>query len=299
MEIRANYILVGLFTLLVLFGGLGFTLWMAKNDKDIPTARYDIFCNESVLGLSVNSDVLFSGLRVGKVEEITISDAIPGAIRVRIVIAANTPVREDSRAEITMVGLTGVSAISISGGTAGSPLMKVSEDAVREIFYEPSPLRSVMTQMPDVLASANQLLNRMETMFSDRNAQSLTALLDSLAIVSKTVADRAEELDKLLLSAAKAAVDIEKLAYNANNTMASDITSISRSMNRIVKRVDSTLSVMEPGLKQFSRQGLADMQMLMIEMRNAIRVLTRIGQKVESDPRRFFFGEPVKEYENK
>ena len=299
MEIRANYILVGLFTLLMLFGGLGFTLWTAKRDKDVPMTRYDISFNESVRGLSVNSDVLFSGVRVGKVEQIKISEVTPGAVRVRILIAADTPVRENSQAQLIVVGLTGTSAITISGGTVNSPLMKVPDGGVGELHYEPSPLSSVVAQMPDVLASANLLLRRMERMFSERNAQSFTSLMDSMASVAQVIADRAETIDKSLANAEKAAHDFDLLVLNANKALMGDVKAASESMNKIAKRLDATLSVMEPGLKQFSNQGLADARMLMVEMRNLVHVLTRVSQKLESDPRRFLFGEPLKEYNNK
>ncbi len=299
MEIRANYILVGLFTLLMLFGGLGFTLWTAKRDKDVPMTRYDISFNESVRGLSVNSDVLFSGVRVGKVEQIKISEVTPGAVRVRILIAADTPVRENSQAQLIVVGLTGTSAITISGGTVNSPLMKVPDGAVGELHYEPSPLSSVVAQMPDVLASANLLLRRMERMFSERNAQSFTTMMDSMASVAQVIADRAETIDKILANAEKAAHDFDLLVLNANKALMGDVKAASESMSKIAKRLDATLSVMEPGLKQFSNQGLADARMLMVEMRNLVHVLTRVSQKLESDPRRFMFGEPVKEYDNK
>lgn len=299
MEIRANYILVGLFTLLMLFGGLGFTLWTAKRDKDVPMTRYDISFNESVRGLSVNSDVLFSGVRVGKVEQIKISEVTPGAVRVRILIAADTPVRENSQAQLIVVGLTGTSAITISGGTVNSPLMKVPDGGVGELHYEPSPLSSVVAQMPDVLASANVLLRRMERMFSERNAQSFSTMMDSLASVSQVLSDRAETIDKILAHTEKATHDFDLLVLNANKALMSDVKAASESMNNIAKRLDATLSVMEPGLKQFSNQGLADARMLMVEMRNLVHVLTRVSQKLESDPRRFMFGEPVKEYDNK
>lgn len=299
MEIRANYILVGLFTLLMLFGGLGFTLWTAKRDKDVPMTRYDISFNESVRGLSVNSDVLFSGVRVGKVEQIKISEVTPGAVRVRILVAADTPVRENSQAQLIVVGLTGTSAITISGGTVNSPLMKVPDGGVGELHYEPSPLSSIVAQMPDVLASANLLLRRMERMFSERNAQSFSTMMDSLASVSQVISDRAETIDKILAHTEKATHDFDLLVLNANKALMGDVKAASESMNKIAKRLDATLSVMEPGLKQFSNQGLADARMLMVEMRNLVHVLTRVSQKLESDPRRFLFGEPVKEYNNK
>ena len=276
MEIRANYILVGLFTLLILFGGLGFTLWTAKRDKGVVMTRYDIFFNESVRGLSVNSDVLFSGIRVGKVEQIKISDVTPGAVRVRISITADTPVRADSQAQLTVVGLTGASQISISGGTVDSPLMKVPEDAVGEIPYEPSPLSAFMTQVPDVLASANLLLHRMEGMFSEQNAQSFTSLMSSLATVAKVFADRSSNLDASLVSIEKAAHNFEILTLNANKALMTDVKSASDALSKIVKRVDTTLAAAEPGIKQLTNQGFADMRMLMIELRNLVHVLKRV-----------------------
>jgi hypothetical protein len=39
--------------------------------------------------------------------------------------------------------------------------------------------------------------------------------------------------------------------------------------------------------------------MLMVELRALVHALTRAGQKLESDPRRFFFGDSVREYPNK
>jgi hypothetical protein len=62
------------------------------------------------------------------------------------------------------------------------------------------------------------------------------------------------------------------------------------------KTLDETLRAMEPGLKQFSRDGLNDARLFMVELRNLVHMFTRIGQKIESDPRRFFFGYPVQEY---
>ena len=111
MEIRANYIIVGAFTLAVLLGGFVFTLWSAKATKDIPMAYYDISFNESVKGLSVGNDVLFSGIRVGSATAIKISAVTPGAVSVRIMIDADTPVRADSEAKLELQGLTGISII--------------------------------------------------------------------------------------------------------------------------------------------------------------------------------------------
>lgn len=299
MEIRANYVMVGAFTLLMLLASGAFILWIGGKDKSTPMTEYDILFNESVKGLSVNNDVLFSGIRVGKVTDIKISRVTPGEVRVRISIGADTPVRQDSMAQLELRGITGISVISISGGTAQSPLLQVSDNGVGIIQYEPSPLSSVVAQVPDVLASANHILRRMEKVFSEENAKAVTDILASLAEVNGALAERSGTINAILLEAEKSSNEITKLIASVNNVMSTDVKTASKAMGDISKKVDSTLSVMEPGLKQFSTQGLSDMRMLMVEMRNLVHVLTRVGQKLESDPRRFLFGDSVKEYQSR
>ena len=291
--------MVGAFTLLMLLASGAFILWIGGKDKSTPMTEYDILFNESVKGLSVNNDVLFSGIRVGKVTDIKISRVTPGEVRVRISIGSDTPVRQDSMAQLELRGITGISVISISGGTAQSPLLQVSDNGVGIIQYEPSPLSSVVAQVPDVLASANHILRRMEKVFSEENAKAVTDILASLAEVNGALAERSGTINAILLEAEKSSNEITKLIASVNNVMSTDVKTASKAMGDISKKVDSTLSVMEPGLKQFSTQGLSDMRMLMVEMRNLVHVLTRVGQKLESDPRRFLFGDSVKEYQSR
>ncbi|MDL2316609.1 MlaD family protein [Desulfovibrio sp. OttesenSCG-928-A18] len=296
MEIRANYILVGIFTLIVLLGGVGFTLWTASSGKDDAQTLYDISFEEGVRGLSVNNDVLFSGIRVGRVTEIKISHVIPGAVRVRVAVAADTPVRENSRASIEARGITGSSIISISGGTRESPLLVVPEHAVGEILYEPSTLQSMFAQVPEVLQTGNNLLHRLQLIASDENIESISTILSSLSELSSTLARRTQTIDQLLSEAETIARNFDLLISNANEALSSDVKATSKAMSHIAMRVDNTLQAMEPGLKQFASQGLQEMRMLMVEARNLVNMLTRVSRKLETDPRRFFFGDEIREY---
>lgn len=298
MEIRANYLFVGAFTLLVLLGGVAFTLWIGARGEGVSMADYDIYFTESVRGLSVTNDVLFSGIRVGKVTEIKISRVTPGEVKVRISINADTPVRDDSIARLELRGITGVSVVSISGGTAKSPLKSVPPDEVGEIASETSPLTSAMNQVPDLIASANHMTQQIEKIFSDENAVKIAEMLDSLTTISKTLSDNSEAVSRLIDRSESVARNFDLLVANANEALTTDVKATTGSVSRIARRVDQTLSAMEPSLMQLSRQSLPELRMLMGEMRNLVHVLTRVSQKLESDPRRFLFGDQVKEYQN-
>jgi ABC-type transport system involved in resistance to organic solvents, periplasmic component len=297
MEIRANYVMVGIFALASIAGILGFTLWIGSHDKDIELDLYDISFSESVKGLSVNSDVLFIGIRVGRVTAIKISDVTPGEVRVRIAIAADTPVRENSKAQLEARGITGASVIAISGGTADSPLFEAPKGAVAEIPTSPSTLSSVFAQMPDVMNESLLVLENINKLFSPENIQAWHDISASLQAVSQVLGNRAATVDGILVKTDSLLQNMDLLAHNANKALVTDVKDTSEAMSRIAKRVDTTLTVMDPGLRQFSTTGLADMRMLMVEMRQMTHVMTRVFQKMESDPRRFFFGDQTKEYQ--
>src|SRR3546814_10239116 len=70
METRANYIMVGCFVLLLVFGLLGFVLWLAKFQFEAEFARYDIVFESTVTGLREGSPVRYRGVRVGEVTSV-------------------------------------------------------------------------------------------------------------------------------------------------------------------------------------------------------------------------------------
>jgi phospholipid/cholesterol/gamma-HCH transport system substrate-binding protein len=92
---------------------------------------------------------------------------------------------------------------------------------------------------------------------------------------------------------------MEKMSGELNALLADDVKQTSAAVTGVARRADSVLAAMEPGLRQFSTQGLAEFRMLIVEMRNLMHVFTRVGQKLESDPRRFLFGDTVQEYHNR
>lgn len=303
MEIRASYVAVGVFTLLAVVGALVFVLWTARSDQGSITP-YNIYFRQGVSGLSIGNDVLFNGVRVGQVSEIKISPEDPGTVRVRIDVASDTPVRDNSVANLEPRGLTGLAVVAITGGTADSPLLaKAAHGRVAVIPSKLSGLQTLMATAPNLLVAVNQLMDRANDMLSPENARNLTLILDSTAKVAHTVSERRESLDRTLGAIEEAAHNfartsrrIDALAASAQKLVDGEFSKASQSVDKAASRLDSMLSAVEPGVAQFSREGLDALQRLLAESRNLMNNLSRLAQKIESDPRRFFFGNPVPEY---
>ncbi|MDR2125090.1 MAG: MlaD family protein [Desulfovibrio sp.] len=292
MEIRAKYLAVGMFTLAVFAAAAAFAVWLADKNMGRGTAGYDICFTESVKGLSVNSDVLFVGIRVGRVENITISDVHPGEVRVRIAIDDGTPVREDSRAKLDMRGITGSSIISISGGTARSPILRAAGGKVPEIPAEPSAFSAVVSSVPQVMA-------KMERLLSDANIAAAGRTIQSLDAVTESLAAQAAAIESLPAKYASAADRLSALIARIDEMLANDLAPGLSTFHSAMRRIDDTMLGVGPGMAQFAGQGLAELRLLTTDLRSLTQAATRAVRKLENDPRRFFFGDQNKEFDNR
>lgn len=70
METKANYVLVGVFTLLVSLLAFGFVYWIARYGEARDSLPLDVRIQGSVTGLGIGSQVLFNGIKVGDVRRL-------------------------------------------------------------------------------------------------------------------------------------------------------------------------------------------------------------------------------------
>ena len=88
METRANYILIGAFTLAGILGAFGFFLWLAKFEVTRQYAYYDVLF-DNVSGLTAAGGVSYNGLPAGQVVSLRLDEEDPSKIRVRLEVDAD------------------------------------------------------------------------------------------------------------------------------------------------------------------------------------------------------------------
>ena len=201
METKANYLLIGLFTLVGLLGSLFFLLWLAKVEVDRQFAYYNVLF-DNVSGLNDAGDVRFNGLPVGQVVELSLDENDPSKVRVRIEVSADTPVKTDTVAILQGQGVTGVSFVALTGGSPDAPPLPA--DGI--IQAQPSAWQSVLEGAPALLQKAVSLLDDINDVVSDENKAAISEVLANLASASgrldRTLADF-EQLSGDLGSAAQ------------------------------------------------------------------------------------------------
>lgn len=306
METRANHVLIGAFTLAVCLFAVLFALWMAKYTTEKAYAEYDIVFQEAVTGLSTGSQVLYSGISVGEVRELSLMRDDPRKVVARVRLAADTPVKTDTRAKLTMTGLTGVSVIQLSGGSPGAPLLAGGNGGdVPVIQTEPSALQNIA-------ASANEIVERINQLLSDANVERITRTLEQLDQVTGSIAAEREEIAALIRNARSASEKLDATLASADRAITTLDQGVVQELPAMVRKLDATLAQLEAASRnangilednreawgEFSQEGLGEVGPTMRQLRGLIREIDDLANKLENNPAGYLLGrEQPEEFE--
>lgn len=237
METKANYLLIGVTSLLGFLGLLGFILWFANLELNRQFAYYDVYFPE-VSGLSIASDVRFAGIPVGSVVDIQLSDRDDSAVRVRLELRDGTPVRADSTAGLSPQGVTGTVAVSISPGTPDAPLLRaVADRPVPEIEPSRSVLQTLTDEGPQIIERLSQIADDLTVLLGDENQSRVANILDNFERTSGN-------LDQAI-------ADVSA-ATGAIGAVAGDIAAFGSRLEGLGDAVTVTLSNADAALESFT-----------------------------------------------
>ena len=161
METRANYALIGFFTLTVMAAAVAFVMWFSGADKRGTRVVYKVVFTTSVSGLSRGSQVLFNGLKVGEVTRIDLMDN-PGQVYAMIELDRRTPVKVDTRARLEYQGLTGVASIALSGGTAESQTLQADAEEFPIILADRSEFQNILETVQRLSGKTEAVLGNLD-----------------------------------------------------------------------------------------------------------------------------------------
>ncbi|MBV8685956.1 MAG: MCE family protein [Alphaproteobacteria bacterium] len=308
MENRSNQILVGSVVLAMLVAILGFIIWLsqASGDQD---KRYDILFNQAVDGLAKGSAVTFSGVPVGQVESINLQPNTPEFVRVRITVGNGTPILVGTTATIKGVGFTGVSQIQLDppAKAPGRPRV-VREIACPEqnpqsrcpygvpiIPTKPGGFAALLNSAPELIENVTKLTERLTELLSDRNQNSIAAILDNVQTISKNLAERSDEIAATMADAriairqaGDATERFGRLADTTNDTLGRDVRPLIGDLRRTVRsaqtsmdNLDKLLGEARPGVQTFSTRTLPEVGQLVRDLRATSQSLKGISERLD------------------
>ncbi len=308
METRANYVLIGAFTLITAVFLLAFGLWAAKYTSDKDWRYYNVIFDEAVTGLTEGGSVQYNGISVGSVDKLSLAPDDPRKVVAHVKLRATTPVKVDTRAKLSFTGLTGTAFIQLTGGTPNAKsLVPDNSDTVPTILTEASALQNIAE-------TANKLVARLDKVLSDENITNITQTLDNIESATGALADQREDLGALIVNARVAS---EKLSttLDTTNTAISDIDrELVQKLPQLIAKLDSTLNRLDSAagnadrllsenrgaINNFTHDGLSQLGPTMEELRALVRDLHKISARFEDNPAGYVLGrQKPKEFEPK
>jgi len=202
METRANYVLIGAFTLAAVVGAFLFVMWIAGYGAPGGHRTYQVVFNGSVSGLSNGANVLFNGIKVGEVTHLTFSRSDPHQVVADIDVSSDAPIDRNTKARLETQGLTGAAAVALLGGSTPGPELTGENGRPAVIYAEQTmQLQDILDNVAALSVRATSVLDDADKILADNSAPIHSAIAN-VDEFSKVLADNAPNVNAALKSVA-------------------------------------------------------------------------------------------------
>ena len=266
METRANFVLIGSFTLAVIAAAFGFVLWFQSLHTTKLRSPMNVIFEGPAAGLRNGASVNFNGIRVGEVVSVKLDN--PRRVVARAMVENNAPIRKDTLVGLEFQGLTGVAAISLKGGDENAPPVPLGEDGIPVLTADPNGLQDVTEAIRGTLQNINRVV-------AD-NQQAVKNSLHNLETFTGSLARNAQKIDEVMLK-------VDGVMGKADNLMLG--------LNRLAGGKDGgelflTVQSIRELAEDFDKRSGA----LMTDGRRTLADISRAVNNLDRNPTRLLFG---------
>ncbi|MDN2567842.1 MCE family protein [Aquibium sp. A9E412] len=280
METKANYVVVGIFTVVAFAALFGLVYWLAAGGERGETAALRIRIPGSAAGLGPGSAVLFNGVKVGDVQRVYLDLSNPSVAIADTRVNRLTPITRSTQADVGLAGLTGQANIELKGGNPQEPNLldrAEEEGTVAEITANPSAVTNLLQTAQTLLTRADTVISQLEGFVGDarqpltetvenirsfsaaleRNADGVDSFLESVSALSQTMSGVSGQLEQTLASADALinSVDREKIDTILGNveSFSARLETASDGFGRVMDNVESFSARLDAASGDFDR----------------------------------------------
>jgi phospholipid/cholesterol/gamma-HCH transport system substrate-binding protein len=300
MESESRYTFVGA-TLLGLVLAAALTMvWLAGSGSRADLHYYTIhFEHTSLEGLQLGSDVNVRGIKVGRVEEYSISRDNINRVNIIIRVDLKSPLSDNTVATMDRNILTGLAAINlVTSGTPGPELTKIGRGEKYPAIPE-GESRDLTAEVYRFAATGASALDNVNQLLNQENREAFAATLANLRQLSGALSQRVGKLDTV----ADALVRNSNEFAKSSREIAAAVDRVSASAQPVASQAEITLRDISHAAQSLEREtsalatkvdGAADSSALEIsataqELRATAQMLARAADQLK-DPRALVLG---------
>jgi phospholipid/cholesterol/gamma-HCH transport system substrate-binding protein len=289
METRANYALIGVFTLAVIAAAFSFVLWFSGAEKPGGRKTYKIIFSGSVSGLSNGGVVLFNGVRVGAVTKIDLLPQDPSRVDALIDVDAKVPVRADTKARLEYTGFTGVASVALTGGALDAPPLPTSPQQPGVIVAESSEFQDLIASARRVAAQASDFFTKTNRLIDD-NSAAITASVKNAEKFSGALAANSDDLKDFLGTIKPLSEKLDALAGDADKVVKAVNPEDVKTIVTHGASLSAKLDKIATNVNRFSGSGLRQYEALAADGRKTLEEFNQAVRSLENNPQQFLFG---------
>lgn len=273
METKANYVLIGASTVVGVLLLMLFAMWMANSEFSRGYNEYDIVFSDPVRGLSEGGEVRFNGIKVGEVKSLRIDPDNSNRVIGRVRVSADVPVRRDSDATLEPIGLTGVTLIQLSAGSANSPLLKQDFGGpVPRIQGHGSQIDVIVARSQDVVIRASEAMAAVRDLLTDENIAHVSDIIRNLDTVSKELASQQSVITR------------SGEAVQSVSTAANHVTALVDQTQHDLADLGEIMRNLKTASASVSGDTLPEVSLAVEDIRRAAASINRVANNLDDNP---------------
>lgn len=300
MEREANYAAVGAFVLLVALIGALFVYWYSDTREHKIFQRYEIYFDGTVSGLERGAAVRYLGVGVGRVRQMRIDPRDAGRVQVIVDLDSSTPVSDRTLAELQLQGVTGLLYIDLQQIKADGPLPPPPPSIDYPVIRSARSRFDVfLARLPDVLASAGELVDRASRALSDENIVAIKRSLNNIDKASAGLPQTLRDVNTLIVELRGATADLAASARGARQIVDQAGPEVVASLQRVHVVADNLVNATDQieklvndnrqDLRSFTRDGLPELQRLLREGRAAAEEIRALSSSLRENPSQLLY----------
>ncbi|MGQ0533657.1 MAG: MlaD family protein [Caulobacteraceae bacterium] len=266
METKANYVLIGASTIIGAVLIMLFAMWITTGDLRRGYNTYDVVFEDPVRGLTEGGEVRFNGIKIGEVDSLRIDPDNTNRVIARIRVSSDVPVKTDTEAQLEPIGLTGVTLIQLSAGSADAELL-------RPTFAGPPPriqgrgsqIDVIVARGEEVALRASEAMAAVRDLLTDENIARVTRIVQNL----ETVSDQLASQNSVVTQSGSAAREVAVLARQMQSDLAE--------LDQVISQVNDAAGVA-------AGETLPELALAAEEIRRAAASISRVANNIEENP---------------
>jgi phospholipid/cholesterol/gamma-HCH transport system substrate-binding protein len=271
MEPEARYTTIGIVLVALATAAIAAFLWLSSSGSASDYRFYTIyFERQSLEGLQIGGDVNMRGVKVGRVEAYTIQRDNINRVAVKVRVARETPVSENTRAVVARNILTGIARINLdTPGTPGPELVAVPDGERHPVIPEgTSNIDEIADAVSRLAVQADEALENLNRVLGPRNQVAFSETLASIRDLAGGLTQRLDSLDATARGIQGAAVAFER----SSRDIAAAVDRVATTVEPLGSEAGGALRDAQSTLRDFAQAS-----------RNFDRTLTQSLARLETD----------------